>query len=490
MKNCPECGKPVSSNLMYCGICGASVSQPVQSRRERLLFFLTPLFLVLFCVALSYELGVASPEDSGLLFAGALVFAFIGAAGIFALLVWFFALPVLPVSYWQAGFFGVSQALVCGFLLYNLEILLLGEVLHNIGPVAFMQARAEIFGITYLPLLLIGILSVSARARAVRFPESVSSPAVALLLRHAVTLIPAAVLAAAGVMYLSFAEPVRSLIQAKILYDLDALKFSASVADKALQKHPGYAPLHFVKGVAIVDGQHSDFAAGEATTHLEKAAKLEPQAPLFHFRLSSAYDLERRGAEAIAAAASAAALLPEDAYLWQHLGDLYLKYRDYAGAAQAFRSSLKYAPNSPVVLNNLAYTLLELDQDLPQALEMARMSTDILPGMIFNLDTLAWALYKNKMYAEALEIMNSVFQGRSEVSPEVDFHYAMILQANGMLKKPLQTFDSLLARPEVAADHNLFGQIYEARSQVADKLGTEIMVPDQDVPVNGEAAGE
>ena len=475
---------------MYCGVCGAPVSQPVQSRRERLLFFLTPLFLVLFCVALSYELGVSSPEDSGLLFAGALVFAFIGAAGIFALLVWLFSLPVLPASYWQAGFFGVLQALVCGFLVYHLEILLLGEVLHNIGPIAFMQARAEMFGVIYLPLLLIGILSVSARARAVRFPESVNSPAAALLLKHSVSLIPAVVFAAAVIMHFSFSEPARFLVQARILYDLDATGLSASVSDNALQKHTDYAPLHFMRGVAIVDGQHSDFSAGEAAVHLEKAVKLEPKASLYHFRLSSAYDLERRGAEAIAAAASAAALLPEDAYLWQHLSDLHLKYRDYAGAVKAFRNSLKYASNSPLVLNNLAYTLLELNQDLPQALEMARMSTDIMPGMIFNLDTLAWALYKNKMYAEALEIMNNIFQGRSEVSPEVDFHYAMILQANGMLKMPLQTFDSLLARPEVAADHNLFGQIYEARSQVADKLGTEITVPDQNGSVNGEAAGE
>ncbi len=475
---------------MYCGVCGASVSQPVQSRRERLLFFLTPLFLVLFCVALSYELGVASPEDSGLLFAGALVFAFIVTAGIFALLVWFFALPVLPVSYWQAGFCGVLLVPVCGFMLYHLEVMLTGEALYNIGPIAFMQARLQMFSVLYLPLMLIGILSVSARARVVRFPESVSSPAAAVLLKHAVTLIPLVVFAVACVMHFSFAGPVRSMVQAKILYDLDATSLSASVSGTSLQEHPEYAPLHFIRGIAILDGQHSDSGAGEATRHLEKAARLESQSSLFHFRLSSAYDLERRGAAAIAAAASAAALLPEDAYLWQHLGDLHLKYRDYEGAVRAFRSALKYEEANPLVLNNLAYTLLELNRELPQALEMARMSTEILPGMIFNLDTLAWALYKNKMYAEALEIMNSVFQGRSEVSPEVDFHYAMILQANGMLKRPLQTFDSLLARPEVAADHNLFGQIYEARSQVAEKLGTEIAVPDRDEPANGEAAGE
>ncbi len=489
MKNCPECGKPVAVSLLYCGVCGAAVSQPVKSHRERLLLFITPLFLVLFCIALSYELGVVDPLDAGLSLAGTIVMVFLGAAGIFATFVWLFAIPALPESYWHAGFLAVVQFTACGFLLHNLEPVLLGEFPANIGPVAYVQARAEIFAVTFLPLLFAGLLSVSARARIMRFPDSAASLFLRFVFKNTMLLLPLLTILAAAGLYLSSSAGAKSTIRAGIAYDLAAITLTISIADQGLQSHGDYAPLHYLKGLALIEGQPADFSPSEARTHLEKAASLQPGIPLYLYRLSSAFDLEHRGTEALAAAASATALLPEDAFLWQHLGDLHLKYQQYAPAIKAFKASLKYNPDNSVVLNNLAYTLLEVNQELPVALEMARLSVEKLPGLVFNLDTLAWALHKNGQHSEALEIMNQVFSGRSEVSPEVDFHYALILQATGMLKEPLQTFDSLLARPEVAANHQLFGQIFAARSKIAETHGEKEATNDDSKPV-GESVDE
>ncbi len=475
---------------MYCGVCGAPIGQPVKGRRERLLFFATPFFLVLLCVALSYELGVADPVDSGLLYAGVAVFIFLGAAGLFGVLAWMFSMPILSESYWHAGFFAIGQVAASAMLLHHIELKLLGEVMRNIGPVGYVQARAEIFAVSCLPLVFVGLLAVSARARILRFPESVRSAPVGLLLKNLVILLPVLTLVLAGGIHFSMSDAARGLVRARILYDLDAVDLTIKTAETALQGHDNYAPLHFVQGVAIIEGQSANYEPAEGRVHLEKAVALESDVPLYLFRLSMAYDLERKGLEAISAAASAAALLPEDAYLWQNLGDLSLKYRDHEGAVKAFKNSLKYSAENPVVLNNLAYTLIETDQELPQALEMAKMSVEKMPGLVFNLDTLAWALYKNGHHSEALEIMNDVFQGRSEVTPEVDFHYAMILHAMGMLSQPLKTFDSLLARPEVAADHNLFGQIFAARSKVAEAPGNEDKPAEIPTPVNGESSNE
>lgn len=474
---------------MYCGVCGASVSQPVRSRRERLLFFATPFFLVLFCVALSYELGVIDPVDTGLLFAGTIVFVFLGAAGIFGTFAWLFAVPALPESYWHAGFFAIAQFLACGFLLHNIEPLLLGEVPVKIGPIAFVQARVEMFAVTFLPLTFVGMLAVSARARMMRFPESIVSAWLRFILKNTVLLLPVATMLTGTGLYFSASDSARSVIKPRIAYDLNAVNLTLKMVEEALGRHGEYAPLHFLKGLAIIESQPADYQPAEARAHLEKAVSLQPGVPLYLYRLSGAFDLEHRGEEAVAAAASATALLPEDAFLWQHLGDLNLKYRNHADAVIAFKQSLKFSPDNAVVLNNLAYTLIETKQELPLALEMARMSVDKLPNLVFNLDTLAWALHKNGHHSEALEIMNSIFQGRSEVSPEVDFHYAMILNALSMLKNPLQTFDALLARPEVAADHNLFGQIFEARSKVPETDGEKEAIRDDNRPV-GESVYE
>jgi len=111
-----------------------------------------------------------------------------------------------------------------------------------------------------------------------------------------------------------------------------------------------------------------------------------------------------------------------------------------------------------------------------------------MPGHIFNLDTLAWAYYKNSQNAAALEVMSDIFTGRNEVSPEVDFHYAIILQSMGMLNSPLETFDKLLARPEVAADHKFFQQVYQARLE-AEKTASATVAPANAVPV-GEKTTE
>lgn len=488
MKNCPECGKPVPANLIYCGICGASISQSQNSRRERFLFFITPFFLVLLCVALSYELGVVEPVEKGLFYAGVMIFIFMGAAGIFGVITWMFSLPVLAESYWYAGMLAIAQFAGCFLLLQHVELSLLGEVLKNIGPVSYVQARVEILAVTFLPLAFCGLLTLPVRAKALRFPESAGSPSVRLILKNLPVFLPLLTFLTAGIFHFSLPDAASPLIKGKLLHDLSAYDMALKRVENGLRLHSEYAPLHFLKAVVIIDGQPEGHTPAEARNHLEKAVHLEPGVSLYLFRLSMAFDLEHRGIEAVAAAASAAALLPEDAYLWQHLGDLNLKYRNHEGAVEAFRNSLRHNAGNAIVLNNLAYTLLELDRELPQALEMARMSVERLPGLVFNLDTLAWALHRNGRHAEALEVMNDIFQGRTSVSPEVDFHYAMILHAMNMLGNPVQTFDELLVRPEVAADRKLFEEVFAARSQISDAVQKKAISVDE--TTRGESADD
>lgn len=475
---------------MYCGICGTSLSQPVKSRRERLIFFVTPVFLILICVAFAFELGVADPVDAGLLIAGSFVMLFLGSASIFGIFAWLFSMPVLTESYWLAGLFAVVQFVVCGFLSYNLEILMLGEVVAKMGPLQYLQARIEILAAVFLPTLLAGLIAVSARAKVVRFPEGVKNLIARFLIRNSLLIIPLVSLLVGLAMFFFQPDAVQWLIKARIAFDLEATDKALKLIDLGLERHNNYGPLHFSRGIVIIEGQPANLSPSDARFHLEKAVSAHPAVPLYRFRLSMAYDLEQRGEDAIAAASEATRLLPEDAYLWQHLGDLNLKYKQLPEAVTAFKTALKYTPEHPVLLNNLAYTLLELEQELPQALEMARMSVEKIPEMVFNLDTLAWAYFKNDRPLEALEVMDSVFEGRQEVSPEVDFHYAMILNRLKMLNNPLQTFDTMLARPEVAADHQLFEQILIARNQeeLNPTVTKQKVSPDQSQ--NGESVNE
>ncbi len=450
-------------SLLYCTTCGADLSQPAKARRERILLVLTPYFLILLAIALSVEAGVIDAVENGMAFGGGLAMIYLFSAMVFWLLARLLKLPALAQSFWQAGLISTISFVVSVLLAFQIGELFANESIAAVGPVKYHFAVLETLAVIFLPVFLAGQLAVSARARISRFPESAASRPLRLLFRHALWLIP--ILAGLLSILIDMAQPApkRAMVRARVLYELQAADLALQVVDAALADDETFAPLHFLKGITILDYQVEKYTAENALKHLQRANELQPKVPAWLYRLSMAYDRERNGAGAIAAASEATGLLPGDAFLWQYLGDLNMKYKRGPASVSAYKKALELTPQDPMLLNNLAYTMLELDMELPQALELARMSVELMPDRVFNLDTLAWAYYKNARYPEALEIMNAIFTGRTEVSPEVDFHYARILQSMGMLNSPLETFDKLLARPEIAADHHLFQQVYQAR---------------------------
>lgn len=472
MKNCPECGKPVSLHLMFCGVCGAKVDQPLKIRRARILFFLLPYLLLMIGLALSFDLGINSPADSGIAFGGSFALIYLFAAAFFWILCRMFKLPVLPESYWQAGLFSVGHFVACSALAYCLDLMVIGDAPLDLGPTQVITARLEILAMIFLPSWFAGILAVSARAKTVRFPDEIKKPLFKFFARNGVTILPVFFLAIAALLFYLQPPGIRAFISARVYSELDASQKAINLLDDALSHDDAQAGLHFMKGAILLDSQLENYTPADAVKHLEKAVALKPGVPVYMFRLSMAYDLNKIPAQAISTASSAASLLGKDAFLWQNVGHLQFKYRKLPEAVQSFRKALELNPHNPVVLNDLAFSLLELDQDLPQALEMAKRSVEFLPNLDLTLDTLAWAYYKNAMPAEALEVMSAMYEGRAEISPEVDFHYAVILNELGLLKEPLRAFEDLLARPEVAADHNLFKKVFAAREALIAKADT------------------
>lgn len=419
--------------------------------------------MILMGITLSVELGLVDAVDNGMAYGGALAMIYLFSAMIFWATTRVFKLPALSESYWQAGLISTTSFVLCSLLAFLISDIFSDNAIMAVGPTKYHYTVLETLAVVFLPVFFSGLLAVSARARITRFPESAPGPFLKFLFKYALLLIPLSV--ALLTTFIGLAQPaaVRATVKARVLYELLAADVALDIVDDALNDDDSYAPLHFMKGILILDFSSTKYRPADAVKHLERANELRPKVPTWLYCLSMAYDRERDGQAAIAAATEATSQLPGDSSLWQYLGDLNMKYKNGSAAVTAYKKALELTPGNPLLLNNLAYTLLELEIELPQALEMARMSVELMPGHIFNLDTLAWAYYKNSQHAEALEVMSDIFTGRNEVSPEVDFHYAIILQAMGMLNSPLETFDKLLARPEVAADHKFFQQVYQAR---------------------------
>ena len=97
---------------------------------------------------------------------------------------------------------------------------------------------------------------------------------------------------------------------------------------------------------------------------------------------------------------------PDDPNLYRILGDLYYDTGNYAGVKAAYEKSLALKPDSPQVLNNLAWLYATCEdpslRNPKRALELAE-SAAAMAEEPHILDTLAESYFVNGMYAEAVE---------------------------------------------------------------------------------------
>jgi tetratricopeptide (TPR) repeat protein len=70
-----------------------------------------------------------------------------------------------------------------------------------------------------------------------------------------------------------------------------------------------------------------------------------------------------------------------------------------------FRRALVDAPDQPLVLNYLGYSLVERRENLDEALDMIERAVEGDPDSGFIVDSLAWALFRLGRYEEALPHM-------------------------------------------------------------------------------------
>jgi len=464
LKKCPECGNNSPVHSGFCVACGTSLELAANTRRERFLFFLTPLFLSILGIAVCAEFSIKQPLESGLSLGGTFAFIYLGAGLAFWIFARLFGLPSAADSYWHAGMFTLIHLIACIFLTYNLEVLIFDINNPGMGILDYGKARFSVLIAIYLPTLLVGVLAISARAKSSCRVDL--APGRKFVLTQGFWLISAAAVLLGILIQLFLPGEVGRLIKARMYYEADAAELAIKTAEAGLAEREDFAPLHYLKGSAILDSAPGGYTPAQALYHLQRAVVLVPNNALYHYKISQAHEIEHNVDEAIQSASAAVSLQPGDSFLWLHLGEIYLKYRRLNDAIAAYRSALKLEPANATLLNNLAFTCLEANVDLPQALEMARRSVELLPDFVFNTDTLAWALYKNGRYTEALDVIGPIYADRPEMTPEVDFHYAMILHANKLLTEPVKALEKLLARPEVASDLPFQKQINEAKMKI------------------------
>ena len=103
-------------------------------------------------------------------------------------------------------------------------------------------------------------------------------------------------------------------------------------------------------------------------------------------------------------------------------------------AEKDFLEALELSPEQPMVMNYLAYTWLDLDNDerYEQALEMLKQAISLRQGSGAVTDSLGWAYYKLEEYQEALEELEKAITFEPE-DPTINDHLGDVYWKVGRL---------------------------------------------------------
>ena len=74
-------------------------------------------------------------------------------------------------------------------------------------------------------------------------------------------------------------------------------------------------------------------------------------------------------------------------------------------AEEYYRQTLSLEPENPTIMNNLAWFLIDMDQNINEGMELIDKALELSPDVDYMLDTKGWGLYKQGKYKEALEFL-------------------------------------------------------------------------------------
>jgi len=100
-------------------------------------------------------------------------------------------------------------------------------------------------------------------------------------------------------------------------------------------------------------------------------------------------------------------------------------------------------PNLGIAAGNLAWVYLQQGGDLDVALGLAQKGKQLMPQMPSITDTLAWVMYKKRMYSNALPLLQECVS-QAPQSAQFHYHLGMTLLASGQSSKAKTELETAL----------------------------------------------
>jgi tetratricopeptide (TPR) repeat protein len=211
------------------------------------------------------------------------------------------------------------------------------------------------------------------------------------------------------------------LLSAALLERQDQYDLATAAYDRVPRDDPAFHASEMGRADALRRAGNP----GAAIEVLSQLSETHGFLPAVHVAFGDALRQEERYAEATLAYDKALALYgpPQDSHwiVYYARGITHEREDRWPEAEADFRQALALRPNQPSVLNYLGYSMVEMQINLDEALEMIERAVAAQPNSGYITDSLGWVLYRMGEYMEAVGYMERAVE-LMPVDPIINDH--------------------------------------------------------------------
>jgi tetratricopeptide (TPR) repeat protein len=205
---------------------------------------------------------------------------------------------------------------------------------------------------------------------------------------------------------------------------LAAKKYGAAidVAKAALAQHPNDLRLTRLEARAL----HLNGKSDQGIALMEEALKNHSGEPLAYIALAQLYTEAERGPQAVRVLQDAQQKFPAVNAIAFELGTAFDKQKKFAEAESAFKQVLAREPENATALNYLGYMLAERGERLDESVTYLKKALQIEPENGSFLDSLGWAYFK----ADKLDLAEDNLRRAADqlkTNSVIQEHYGQVL---------------------------------------------------------------
>jgi tetratricopeptide (TPR) repeat protein len=194
-------------------------------------------------------------------------------------------------------------------------------------------------------------------------------------------------------------------------------------------KSPNTATIHFPLADTAMRAGRYDLALD----HYQQPQIMTPGSPEVYMRLGTLYRLKGDSSKAIASFQAAKELAPRSPLVEGALGDAFRAAGRNAEAMASYRRALALDPQNAILMNNLAYSLLDMGGAQDEARKRGA-GPETSPQNPNFADTVGMVYLKKNLDASALQVFSGLTQ-RFPDNPVFRYHYALTLTQEGQKAK-------------------------------------------------------